>query len=462
MKSSRHLWTSLMAVGCLAAAAACGGDVQPAEEEQAAPQPTEAAPTAGASPATPGAADTAGGGEAVELLFWTWVPNIENEVALFEEAHPDISVEVVNAGQGAEQYQQLRTSLQAGTGAPDVVQIEYQYLPSFVITDSLVDLSQYGASEIADDYVDWVWEQVSDEGAVWGIPQDTGPMGLLYRQDIFDEHGIEVPGTWEEFAEAARQLHEADPDVFLTNLPPNDPGQLNSLFWQAGSQPFQVEGEEVRISINDDPAVRVSEYWQELIDEGVVSTDPDFTDQWYQSFNQGRYATWIAAAWGPVFLADAAADTAGNWRAAPLPQWGEGEPASANWGGSTNAVTTQTQNPEAAAELAIWLNHNEESAMMMATEQFLFPPLLSVLEDPAFVDQELEFYGGQQVNQVFAEASENVFTGFQFSPFQDYVYAQIQDVYGAAMANQGDLVEALNTVQENVTSYAVDQGFTVP
>src|SRR5687768_2839812 len=41
------------------------------------------------------------------LTFWTWVPNIEQEVALFEQAYPAIDVEVVNVGQGQPHYTQL-------------------------------------------------------------------------------------------------------------------------------------------------------------------------------------------------------------------------------------------------------------------------------------------------------------------------------------------------------------------
>ena len=52
------------------------------------------------------------------LTFWTWVPNIEKEVALFEAAYPAIDVKVVNVGQGRPHYTQLRTALQAGTGRP--------------------------------------------------------------------------------------------------------------------------------------------------------------------------------------------------------------------------------------------------------------------------------------------------------------------------------------------------------
>ena len=75
-----------------------------------------------------------------ELTFWTWVPNIAKEVALFEAKYPAVKVKVVNAGQGTPQYTKLRTALKAGSGAPDMVQIEYQAIPTFTITDSLLDL----------------------------------------------------------------------------------------------------------------------------------------------------------------------------------------------------------------------------------------------------------------------------------------------------------------------------------
>src|SRR5690349_13074804 len=75
-----------------------------------------------------------------ELTFWSWVPNIAKQVALFEKKYPAIKVKVVNAGQGEPQYTKLRTALKAGTGAPDVAQIEYQYVPTFSLTKSLVDM----------------------------------------------------------------------------------------------------------------------------------------------------------------------------------------------------------------------------------------------------------------------------------------------------------------------------------
>ena len=118
---------------------------------------------------------------------------------------------MVNAGQGLDEYTKLRTALKAGTGAPDVVQIEYSYIPTFTITKNLLDLAPYGANDLKNDFVDWTWKQVSDGDKVYAIPQDTGPLGMLYRKDVFDKYKIKVPTTWDEFATSAEALHKANP-----------------------------------------------------------------------------------------------------------------------------------------------------------------------------------------------------------------------------------------------------------
>ena len=130
------------------------------------------------------------------LTFWTWVPDIKNEVKLFTTKYPKIKVDLVNVGQGAPHYQKLRTAIQSGQGAPDVAQVEFQYIPSFTLGEgNLLDLTPYAPATIKDNYADWVWSQVNINGGLWGIPQDTGPMGLLYREDLLHDAGIEAPKT---------------------------------------------------------------------------------------------------------------------------------------------------------------------------------------------------------------------------------------------------------------------------
>jgi multiple sugar transport system substrate-binding protein len=398
-----------------------------------------------------------------QLTFWTWVPDIEKEVALFEKKYPAIDIKVVNAGQGEPQYTKLRTALKAGSGAPDVAQIEFQYIPTFSLTKSLVDLRPYGAEEQKASFVDWTWNQVTGaNGEIWAYPQDTGPMGMLYRQDIFDKYGITPPETWDEFAAASRKLHTADPNVYMTNLASNQNGVWMGLLWQAGVKPFATTGpESVTVNLNDEASKKLGSYWGGLIQEGVVSADPDFTDAWYQALNRGKYATWLTAAWGPVFLTGTAQSTSGKWRAAPLPQWEAGQSVSGNWGGSTTAVVTGTKNPIPAAKFAEFLNTDPESTTMFASEQFLFPATKALLADPAFTQQKPEFYGGQTVNQVFSEISDTVDKQFQWPPFLDQAVNDWDETVGKSFADKSDTNAALDQWQERVTTYAKNQGFKV-
>jgi multiple sugar transport system substrate-binding protein len=433
--------TALAATAALALAACGDGDAAPDEIAQDDFEQAMSTPT--------------------ELTFWTWVPDIQNQVDMFMEEYPEISVEVVNVGQGADHYQQLRTALQAGSGEPDVVQLEFQHLSSFRLGDNLLDLAPY-VGDLSDRYPEWVWSQVTEGDAVWAVPQDTGPMGNLYREDLLDEAGIEVPTTWDEFAEAAAAYREAKPDSYLTNIPGNDPGHFVGLLWQSGARPFSYDGAEtVRIDLMSPEAQQVVQYWQDLIQDDFVAADPDFTDQWYQGLANGLYASWQTAAWGPVFLQGTAGDTAGLWGAAPLPQWDDGEQVTGNWGGSTNAVIASTDHPIAAAELARWINVEREPAMRFATEQFLFPPSNEILQDPDFLDQEAEFYGGEQVNRLFAEISETVQVDFEWLPFMDYAYSSYGETLGSAIADRGDMMAALQAWQDDLVRYAESQGFTV-
>lgn len=405
--------------------------------------------------------DGASGGGPAELTLWAWLPDFKNQVDMFRKANPDIKVKLVNAGQGEPQYQKLRTALKAGSGAPDVVQVEFQYIPTFRQIEGLADLGQYGANDVKADYAEWTWSQVSDGESVYGLPWDSGPTALLYRQDIFDKYGLEVPTTWDQFAEQAEKLNKADSKVFMVDFTPEDGGWITSLMWQAGSRPFEVNGEEISINLNDEGAKQFAEYWGDLIERKLVATKPGFTNEWYRAFAKGTYATWPTAAWGPVFLEGVAGESKGKWRAAPLPQWEEGAQESSNWGGSTLAVTTQSKSPEQAAQLAQFLTHDPKAAKSYTTDQFLFPVLNSLLESPEFTGLKSDFYGGQAVNAVFAEASDKVDTGFQWSPFQDYVFTQMTEQFGAAVNGKIEFAQVPDKLQDIVTRYAAEQGFTV-
>jgi multiple sugar transport system substrate-binding protein len=369
---------------------------------------------------------------------------------------------VQNVGGGSDEYTKIRSALKAGKGAPDVAQIEYQYLPSFRLTNSLENLDKYGADELSDEYVDWIWNQVSDDEGVWAVPQDSGPMGLLYRSDIMRAAGItSPPTTWDDFAEIAAAVRERT-GSYITDIPPNDPSQMEGLLWQGGAKPFGYDGKEtVKVDINSPEAQKVVSYWNDLLQKDLVGNEPHMTNDWYQAVNAGKYASWLAPAWAPLFLSQQAEPTTGKWRVAPMPQWDAGEQVTGNWGGSTNAVLSTSEHKIAAYELAKFINNDQASTLQLATEQFLFPTLESTLNDPTFVEQTSEFYGGQKVNKSFTEISGTVDVDFQWLPFMDFVNSSYSETLGSAIANRTDLKAGLAAWQDEVVAYAEEQGFKV-
>jgi len=193
---------------------------------------------------------------------------------------------------------------------------------------------------------------------------------------------------------------------------------------------------------------------------GVVDTKPGFNNEWYTGLDSGRYATWLTAGWGPVFLTSFAKTSAGQWRAADLPQWDASKFATGNWGGSTLAVMKATQHLPEAAELAVWLTTNPEATKLYTTKQFLFPCTTALLTSAEFAGQKMDFYGGQEVNKVFAKSAAAV-SNFEWSPFQDFLFQSMEDEFGASLSGNGTLSDAFDRIQAAVVTYAKEQGFTV-
>ncbi|KEP74620.1 sugar ABC transporter substrate-binding protein [Microbacterium sp. SUBG005] len=396
-----------------------------------------------------------------EITYWSWTPSAEAQVAAFEKKYPNVKVNYVNAGTNTEEYTKLQNAIKAGSGAPDVVQIEYYAFPQFALSDSLLDLSSYGFGDLESDYATGPWGSVDFDGKIYGLPQDSGPMALFYNKSVFDQYGIAVPTTWDEYYAAAQKLHAADPTKYIT-ADTGDSGFTTSMIWQAGGTPFTTTGDagtDVTIDLQDDGSKKFAENWNRLIEGDLLATTPSWSDEWFKGLGDGSIASLVIGAWMPGVLESSVKDGAGKWAVAPIPTY-DGTPATAENGGGGQAVTKQSKNPALAAGFLKWLNNDEESLKIFA-ESGGFPSTTAQLSDPSFVDQKSEYFGGQQINQVLTQASSDVVKGWSYLPFQVYANSIYSDTVGQAYANKTDLNEGLTTWQDQLVQYGNDQGFSV-
>ena len=95
---------------------------------------------------------------------------------------------------------------------PDIIGIggdmNYSY---FVDSDILADVSDYeGLNKIKPAYVDILesLEFVPTEGT-FGVPYVANAAGVLYNREMFQEHGWEIPETWDEFLSLCDEIQAA-------------------------------------------------------------------------------------------------------------------------------------------------------------------------------------------------------------------------------------------------------------
>jgi multiple sugar transport system substrate-binding protein len=400
--------------------------------------------------------------EPVEITFWTWLPDIQKTVDLFEEAHPEISVTVENVGVGADQYTKIQNAVDAGSGGPDVAHMTYDAIPSFSLTGALADLTQYGGEEIPDLFLPGVVGLVQKGDAIYGVPQDFGPGVLYYRVDVFEDAGLEVPATWDEFEDAARALHAADPERYLTFI---DPGLVDAAYmglWQLDASPWVIEGEsELTVDLATSSATRWAEYWGGLNQEGLLLESTMGSDEWFKQMGSGQIATWLVGAWGLQALTGVLPENEGLWRVAPQPVWNAGDEATSQFGGSGTVVLEQSEHKEAATTFAVWMNSDPVAVESLKTDNGLLPTTIAAWEDPAFLDEEIAYLGGQQARQIFAQSALDTVVGWEWLPFQPYVSSVYADTVGQAISSKGDLAAGLAAWQERIVDYATEQGFTV-
>lgn len=382
----------------------------------------------------------------VELSFWSWAPNIEKVVEKWNADNPDITVVLSKQAGGGDIVTKLLTANQAGN-PPDLAQVEYQSLPTLVSNDVLADISEQAGS-VKDKFAEGVWEQVTlGTDAVYAIPQDAAPMMFYYRADLFTEYGFEVPKTWEEFAQTARELRTKNDKQYLTTFSANDPGWFAGLAQQAGAAWWGVQGEAWQVNVNDPATVKVAEYWGGLVNEGAVSGQPMYTPEWNKALNDGTLLTWPSAIWGPGVLAGNAPDTKGRWAMAAMPQWTAGENKTGNWGGSSTGVAEKSTKKAAAVKFATWMNSDPVATEILVRESALYPAARDAQTGPA-LQQPPDFFAEQTDFYATAQQISEGAAGVVWGPNVNVTYEAYKDAFAKAITGKtpfGPAVEAMQT-----------------
>ncbi|MED4123302.1 ABC transporter substrate-binding protein [Halalkalibacterium halodurans] len=193
---------SVLVIGLVA----CGSS------EDSSNEPSEEPETSDSEEATGEASGT------LEIFSW-WTGAGEEDgllalIELFEEKHPEIEVDnAAVAGGAGTNAKAVLTSRMQGNDPPGTFQVHggAELNDSWVAAGQMDPLNDlFEAEGWADKFPEELIELVSKDGNIYSVPVNIHRGNVLwYNTEIFEEHGLEVPTTFEEFFDVADALQEA-------------------------------------------------------------------------------------------------------------------------------------------------------------------------------------------------------------------------------------------------------------
>lgn len=388
-----------------------------------------------------------------DITIWTWPDNdrvIDEFIRpRFEQRHPDITLTV--QGFDASGYpSKLLSALVSGTG-PDVAMVEITHVSRFHDKPGFVDLSAppFRAGRYADGYADFAMAYVMDQrsGRISLLPKNTAPGGLFYRRSALEEAGLpsepdEVRAafrTWEDFFEAGRRLVR-ETDRWLFDQPRM---MVAAMQGQRGISYFDEHGDP---QLESDAIREPVELIPKLKSDGLLA--PSMSDQERgAAIGAGRIATFLNGNWfGGWLKGTYAADSEGDWGITLAPEL-DGTSAF-NYGGDFIGILETSRKQRAAWTFVRWLTQDPGSLRQLYRQDLY--PAWTEAGTREWINEPDEFYGGQNVNEVFREVSRTMRTP-STSPndalARTALEAALDNVYSGAMSPRAALRRATEELE---------------
>lgn len=184
------------------------------------------------------------GNDEAERAFWQWA------IEAFEKENADVRVAYEEAPIGESMDTVLNTRFASGEGV-DLIGHGILSVAQRVEANQYMAIDEYFDSwEGKDDIMPSVLANGTYNGHVYGLGYSVTPYVFAYRSDLLEEAGIAVPTTWDELADAARELtkkNESGEVEFAGFCYPQTGGNLVELdvFVYGNGGQYIVDGEPV-------------------------------------------------------------------------------------------------------------------------------------------------------------------------------------------------------------------------
>ncbi len=344
----------------------------------------------------------------VRLLVFGDPPELEayrTLIRAFEEAEPEISVQLVEASDRDDLIARLSTSF-AGGSPPDLFLMNYRFYGQFAARDVLEPLEDYVTDSEQfelDDFYPQAIDAFRWNGTVTCLPQNISSLVVYYNRDLFERFDVPVPTddmAWSQFVYRAQQLTRDEAGAVVVGADPDLPPQPKSapaaiyglgveptiirfapFIWSNRAELVDDDENPTRFALSS-PAAKsaLEQFFQLRTLQGVVPPDQEVEAEDDETrFLNGRLAMLLESRRLVPALREAAEF---DWDVAALPR--HQQPASILH--SDAYCLTKASKAKDAAWRFVEYALGPQGAPVIAETGRTVPSLRSVAESDAFLD----------------------------------------------------------------------------
>lgn len=357
-----------------------------------------AAAPAGDAPAAEAPAADAGSGDQVTIKFVHKYSEanratfIENQVKAFEEANPNIKVEIQAYGD-----EEIKDKIRVLLGSADSPDVYFTWagerLNNYVKTDNAMDISSYyeADSEWKDNFAPAQLEACEKNGSLYAVPWNYSCKAMVYNKAVFEEAGVtDVPKTWSELLDVCEKVKATGKTPiaignqyswvvchYLTALNGVfvDPETLNSNYTME------------TVEYTDPGYAQALDLIKDLYDKGYVNEDVNSMPwETSQAMVQEGTAAMIYEEVQDFVNYEEKIPEGWDWFELPEVEGTSGVNGNIIGGPDCFVVNTATQHPDECIALLKWLTTDESQAEMLYELGFL-PVVDCDLDDSKVMEQ---------------------------------------------------------------------------
>lgn len=399
-----------------------------------------------------------------KITVWCWDPNfngysMQQAAELYKTMNPDAVVEIVDIPENIEG--KIEAGLQAGgAGLPDIALFQDYIIEKFIdlYPGAFVNLKAAGV-----DYSKFAQYKVgpmSKDGAVYGIPFDTGSTGFYVRADMIQQAGLTPADfqknlTWSELIALGEKVQAKVGKPFIA-YDSTSFDFLRIMVQSTGSQFFKADGSVDFTS----PAMLKSIEYLKIMNEKKMLYMTEGWNNWLAAFNGGDSVGFLSAIW-MIGTLKSQAQNAGKWMVIPTPkvEGVAGAQNASNNGGSSWYVFTKGPNKDLAVDFLKKTWASEDPAVLEFYNTILkgagaMGTFLPSRSGSNYTAKDEFFYNNQGVYGDFAKWMEkvpNIMYTVNYVAMRDTVRNALNRMFAGELKTPADVAAAAAAEYKQLT-----------